>query len=31
MLAHIGHRSGEGWIASCSSVIASTVSRRRRL
>ena len=29
MVAHIGHRSDDGWIASCSSVIAATTSRRR--
>ena len=30
-VAQIGHRSGDGWIASCSSVIAATTSRRRWL
>ena len=30
MVAHIGHRSGDGRIASCSSVSAATTSRKRR-
>jgi len=30
-VAQSGQRAGDGWIASCSSVIAATTSRRRRL